>query len=194
MILAGAGDVQWGTVAQALGGGFSGLSLLWAIGLFSGQRRDRRRQQATKVSGWYDWIVSDPDADELDVQVIVRNASDQPIYSVTVFYMSPVRWRWRRSPVNVLWQARFIAPHSDRHGQLRADEVRLAMESGYFRNREQGFDSVRILFMDASGREWERAEAGSLMRIRQLHMRIGPDGVTHITSKRRSRRLPIWLQ
>lgn len=133
--------VDWAPV-EAIG---TAGALLLGASAFAGQLYDRRREQARLVSAWIVSLKKDGKA-----LLRVRNGSTEPVYRVriesTVMVADPVFYH-------------VLPPGAE-------DDV----ETGDEASESPGYSTfsapIRITFVDAAGRRWQRHPSGRLRRRR----------------------------
>jgi arabinogalactan oligomer/maltooligosaccharide transport system substrate-binding protein len=127
---------------------------------------DQRSAQASKVSAWYGTKVSQAPlgASELITQlsartrrgVLLRNASEAPVYDVSVFVI--VRDETRLNPEDVVWLTKDIGllpPMSEPVFRSLEADIQTEFPS-------DAEPRVQISFTDAAGVEWIRSPYGQL--------------------------------
>jgi hypothetical protein len=135
-------DTTWNAV-EAIG--TSGALLVAATALL-GQVKDKRREQASKVSAVFGGATGEGNGKHT-VRVRVTNRSDEPIYEVSCF----VRGHQGHMPYG---ETRPFTLPGQGDGQYEIPEVQ---EDGLLYWREVG-----VHFRDAAGRHWTRFPDGHL--------------------------------
>jgi len=117
------------------------------------RRRDEeaRRSQAVLVSGWWG---SDPGVSAQKAGAFVRNASDAPVYNVTIAVLDPV------IPDSVATLSVPVIPPADAPGfyQVAGNSQVLDTDDGEHR--------VELSFTDAAGMRWIRDQRGRLSEVK----------------------------
>jgi hypothetical protein len=160
-----ASAVQLGDVASWIGGIATSAALFLTYGLLKVTRRDQRefwaeqrQAQARKTSAWCERVEAASGLGPDTVTVRLRNASDEPIYSVRLavgadWWNSPPEWK----ETDIIY---VVAPDSrpELTLKLRLDRT----VSG----EVEPSPPVEIIFSDAGGtRFWRRDRFGGLSEI-----------------------------
>src|SRR3954454_18313250 len=120
-------------------------ALLVSASVFWSQLRDKRRDQASRVSAMFDGAVAEGTPGRHTVKVTVRNRSDQPIYDVF--------------PV--------VAGHHHvgmEHGGSVAGGATVSYDVLHVQQDDAGtWQRVGVLFMASSERHWTRLPNGRLV-------------------------------
>ncbi|WP_127572621.1 hypothetical protein [Georgenia faecalis] len=170
--------IDWGSVPAW----FSAGSLILAWYVILRERREKRADQASRISAW---VRTDPD--DGSGKVCVRNGSTEMITFVRVVVTPRVTMErepdWRRYPPH-LWRDVPPGETEERVTGASTDE----------------WPHVRLFFTDAGGRDWYRDPYGRLRRKR--HSQVGHEGPTirqrlnWVADRRRTIELrggePLW--
>ncbi|MEO7126775.1 MAG: hypothetical protein ABI382_13210 [Nakamurella sp.] len=113
-------------------------------------REDRRREQATRLTAWPDWVTSPVhgDADRLEAAIFVYNASDQVALDVFVDYRDPARGGDSRISFGA------VPPRTT----SRLSIIPGALAEGW----EPAAAFPRLYFQDIAGARWYRTSKGVL--------------------------------
>jgi hypothetical protein len=174
-------SIDWGSAPAWASGIITALAFLIAALAYRQQLADRRTDQARRVCCWPVEVVPLRKATERGVQlghgggqsvmVRVRNASELPVYEVSVW----VRFNYSPDAGSMGSHERVVVPPGDT--DVWADWVELP-EGGLADD-----PYVDITFRDASGQRWQRLHDGSFGPDR-----LSPEGrKAHARPRRRAR-------
>ena len=138
-------SVDWGNLPAY----FGGLAFLATVGIIGRDHRERIREQANHLAAWVD-------ADGEKQEVVVRNASDLPVFRIAVYLRGPAK-----SPRISL--SKYAADSAT--GYLKPQRRGSIGPGATVTLKAYEIGPVRVIgldFTDAAGVQWERR--GSKLR------------------------------
>ncbi|MEV1142469.1 hypothetical protein [Micromonospora sp. NPDC049799] len=151
--------VEWGTVPAGVGSILTGVSLLIAALAYRHARADARKSQAKQVSAWLEGL----DSRKGSVRLAARNASDLPVYQLTI----------RSDGVEIIDTKYLAVLGPDGDWESSQGYMYLALIQAWKKAGPVPYAAQpSISFRDAAGRCWERTSDGRLKARRSwLHQR-----------------------
>ncbi|KAB1160984.1 hypothetical protein F6X68_06660 [Micromonospora sp. AMSO12t] len=158
--------LEWGTVPAGVGSILTSVSLLIAALAYRHSRIDARKGQAKQIAAWLEGL----DRRGAKVRLAAKNASDLPIYQVTI----------RCKGIEVIKPEYLAVMAPDGDWDLTRDFIHLAVVQAIKKAGPVPHEvQPSISFRDAAGRCWERRSDGRLRsRWSWLHQRRWSKGFT----------------